>query len=117
MIMLPIVPLVIALGFAACPWARGQNIDPDFKPELVAVEFTAPTVRPGDPLAVTFKFRNNGTNPARADYRMFLHFTPATGGLPRAGGRRPAVGLLGGVGDPRRTAIAGCGGSPSSFNA
>ena len=54
--------------------ALGQNVDPDFKPELVAVEFTSREVRPGDPFAMTIKFRNGGTKPARLDYWVFVHF-------------------------------------------
>ncbi|MFQ6096993.1 MAG: DUF5696 domain-containing protein, partial [Armatimonadota bacterium] len=51
-----------------------QEIDPDFKPEFVGVEFTSRRVRPGDPFAMTIKFRNVGKRPARADYRVFVHF-------------------------------------------
>ena len=53
---------------------HAQDIDPEFKPELVAVEFTSREVRPGDPFAVTLKFRNAGTKPARSDCWVFLHF-------------------------------------------
>ncbi|NQT14657.1 MAG: hypothetical protein HQ582_18010 [Planctomycetes bacterium] len=51
-----------------------QGVDPDFKPELLDVEFTSRQVRPGDPFAMTIKFRNAGQAPARADYRIFVHF-------------------------------------------
>jgi len=72
-------PLAVwLLSFALCLAARaplaGQPMDPDFRPELVGVEFTSRAIRPGDPFAVTIKFRNAGTRPARSDYRVFLHF-------------------------------------------
>ncbi|MFV1965728.1 MAG: hypothetical protein ACC628_09925 [Pirellulaceae bacterium] len=51
-----------------------QGLDPDFKPELVGVEFTSRQIRPGDPFAMTIKFRNGGTQPARSDYWLFVHF-------------------------------------------
>jgi hypothetical protein len=72
--------LIVSLPFMACMpsliEARppAAPVDPDFKPELVAVELTSPAVRPGDRFAVTLKFRNGGTKPARRDYAVFLHF-------------------------------------------
>jgi hypothetical protein len=42
---------------------------------LMGVEFTSRQVRPGDPFAMTIKFRNDGTRPARSDYYVFVHFT------------------------------------------
>ena len=65
--------LAAAVFLAQCASAFGQNVDPDFKPELVAVEFTSREIRPGDPFAMTIKFRNAGTKPARFDYRVFVH--------------------------------------------
>ena len=50
-----------------------EETDPGFRPELVAVELTSREVRPGDPVAMTIKFRNAGTRPARSDYRVFVH--------------------------------------------
>jgi hypothetical protein len=72
--------LILGLQWVACPPAMvrakapAAPVDPDFKPELVAVELTSPAVRPGDRFAVTLKFRNGGTKPARRDYTVFLHF-------------------------------------------
>ena len=63
---------LICLG--ACASAPAQELDPDFKPELVAVEFTSRQVRPGDAVAMTIKFRNAGTQPAESNYRVFVHF-------------------------------------------
>ena len=62
--------------------AYAQAIDPDFKPELVAAEFSSREVRPGDRLAVTLKFRNKGTKAARSDYMVFLHFESPEKGCP-----------------------------------
>ena len=55
-----------------------QSVDPDFRPKLVGVEFTSRQVRPGDPFAMTLKFRNEGTKAARSDYRVFVHFEAPT---------------------------------------
>lgn len=55
-----------------------QSVDPDFRPKLVGVEFTSREVRPGDPFAMTLKFRNEGTKAARSDYRVFVHFEAPT---------------------------------------
>jgi hypothetical protein len=65
--------LVICLSGA--PWGSGRadELDSEFVPELVAVDMTARDVRPGDPISVTFTFRNAGTRPARHDYRVFTH--------------------------------------------
>ncbi len=70
MYLLLVLPLLLLAGLPA----SAQEVDPDFKPELVGVELTAREVRPGDPFAITLRFRNAGTKPARADYRVFLHF-------------------------------------------
>lgn len=66
--------VVAAVLLGRCVWLSAQDVDPDFKPELVAVEFTSRQVRPGDPFAMTIKFRNAGAKPARGNYRVFLHF-------------------------------------------
>ncbi|HUT89301.1 MAG TPA: DUF5696 domain-containing protein [Thermoguttaceae bacterium] len=66
--------LSFAFCLGACVPLVAQDVDPDFRPELVGVEFTSREVRPGDPFTVTIKFRNAGTRPARSDYRVFLHF-------------------------------------------
>lgn len=68
---------ITVLGMALA--ATAPQPAPGFKPELVGVELTARAVRPGDPLAVTVKFRNAGTRPAEADYRVFLHFEAPPG--------------------------------------
>ena len=70
--LLPIVFLFCLFASAV----RGQDVnpDPDFAPKLVSADFTSRTVRPGDPFAVTFRFRNGGTAPAKGDYMLFLHF-------------------------------------------
>ena len=54
--------------------ASAQETDRDFKPQLAGVEFTSRQERPGDPFAMTIKFRNAGTKPARSDYWVFVHF-------------------------------------------
>ncbi len=66
--------LSVAVLLGAVGRLAAEDLDPDFRPELVGVEFTSREVRPGDPFAVTIKFRNAGTRPARSDYRVFLHF-------------------------------------------
>lgn len=66
-----LISLVLVL--LPCPMLHGQELDPGFVPELVAVETTPAEVRPGDLLAITFTFRNAGTLPARRDYRVFTH--------------------------------------------
>jgi len=72
--MRPFHSLIIAICLAASSSLFAQGVDPDFKPELVDVEFTSRQVRPGDPFAMTVKFRNAGPKPARADYWLFIHF-------------------------------------------
>ena len=67
-------PALAVLGIQAGLLASAQEADRDFKPELAAVEFTSRQVRPGDPFAMTIKFRNAGTKPARSDYWVFVHF-------------------------------------------
>lgn len=59
--------------------AAGQGIDADFKPELAAVELTSREVRPGDPFAMTLRFRNSGTKAARGDYWLFVHIEAGRG--------------------------------------
>jgi hypothetical protein len=74
--------LVLLGGLAAhgVPAAAGADLDPGFKPELVAVELSARDVRPGEPVALTIRFRNAGIRPARADYHLFVHVeTPEKG--------------------------------------
>jgi len=66
--------LLAVLVLADCARTSAQGVGPDFKPELVGVEFTSREIRPGDPFAMTIKFRNAGTRPARADYWVFVHF-------------------------------------------
>ena len=55
----------LAAALCLCPPLAGQGTDADFKPELAGVELTSREVRPGDPFALTLKFRNAGTKPAR----------------------------------------------------
>ncbi len=57
-----------------CVAMSAQELDPDFEPRLVSVEFTSRQVRPGDQFAMTLRFRNAGTKPGRSDYRVFVHF-------------------------------------------
>jgi len=72
--------MTTVVGLALCHTAAGQQgVAPAFKPELVTAELTAPAVRPGDPFALTLKFRNTGTKPAPADYWLFVHFEPSRG--------------------------------------
>jgi len=51
----------------------GAQADPDFRPRLVSVDFSSRLVRPGTEVAVTYRFRNEGTKSARDDYRVFVH--------------------------------------------
>jgi len=69
-----VLMLVLAGMIWGCVTVQGQGIDPTFKPELVGVDFTAREIRPGDPFAMTIKFRNAGSKPAKSEYRVFLHF-------------------------------------------
>jgi hypothetical protein len=71
--------LAVALGvLAGAPPLLAQSVDPDFKPKLVGVDFTSRQVRPGDPFAMTIRFRNEGTKAARSDYFVFVHFEAPT---------------------------------------
>ena len=69
--------LYLALSAAAaCAQQRDPLVpqtDPAFRPRLVSVDFTARRVRPGAPMAVTYRFRNAGTKPARGEWRVFVH--------------------------------------------
>ena len=69
--------VVLTLGALARP-AIAQDaapeVDPDFKPQLVRAEFSSREVRPGDPFAMTLRFKNAGTRAAHSDYRVFVHF-------------------------------------------
>ena len=60
------------------PWGcvpvLAQSADPQFQPTLEGVEFTSRQIRPGDQFAMTIKFGNAGSKPARGDYRVFVHF-------------------------------------------
>ena len=51
-----------------------QFIDWCAEMDLAGVELTSREVRPGDLFGITLKFRNEGTQPARSDYMVFLHF-------------------------------------------
>ena len=67
---------VIAAAGLATAQERDQlnpGVDPGFKPVLVSVDFTSRTVRPGDAVGVTYRFRNDGTSAAAADYVVFGH--------------------------------------------
>ncbi|MEI6503565.1 MAG: hypothetical protein WCP21_21345, partial [Armatimonadota bacterium] len=70
--------LTVALGLLLGAVPALAQVDPDFKPVLVGVDFTSRQVRPGDPFAMTIKFRNDGTKPARSDYHVFVHFEAPT---------------------------------------
>lgn len=75
---------IVCLAAAACAaqaaWAQKpeervrSGLDPGFRPKLVRVDFTSRRVRPGDPVAITFTFRNDGVQPAKDNYWVFLHF-------------------------------------------
>ncbi|NLS91864.1 MAG: hypothetical protein GXX96_06745 [Planctomycetaceae bacterium] len=71
-----LVPALLLLN--ALP-AWSQTSASSFQPELLDAQFTARNVRPGDPLAVTLMFRNNGRRTAPTDYRVFLHFEQPQG--------------------------------------
>ncbi len=65
--------VTLAIGTSMLP-SRVSAAPARFQPELVSVELAASEVRPGDPISFTLKFRNTGTQPASADYRVFTHF-------------------------------------------
>ena len=68
--------LCLLVSWRASAQPRDQlkpGVDPDFRPELVGVEFSSREVRPDTEVAVTYRFRNTGTKPARGDYRVFVH--------------------------------------------
>jgi len=67
----------VLLFLAVALPAAALGGDASFKPELVGVELASREVRPGDPFALTLKFRNAGTKPAPADYWLFVHFETA----------------------------------------
>ena len=64
---------ILALGVLIVA-AHGQGPEPEFKPAFVGIEFTSQEVLPGDEVAYTLKFRNEGTKPAAADHTVFVHF-------------------------------------------
>jgi hypothetical protein len=68
----PVLIAVVLTSVAAIATAA----DNGFHPELVDVDVTAREIRPGDPLALTLTFRNNGSKPAPADYKVFVHLEP-----------------------------------------
>ena len=72
------VLIALCVGVAAYAQKPEEQVrpgeDPAFRPTLVRADFTAREVRPGDPVALTFTFRNDGTAPARDNYTVFLHF-------------------------------------------
>ncbi len=53
---------------------RADEAAKGFHPELVAVELASTQVRPGDPISLTLKFRNTGTEVAPTEYHVFTHF-------------------------------------------
>ncbi len=67
---------VLVFLFAMLPHidSAAQETPTGFHPELVTVELPATEVRPGDPISFSLKFRNNGTEPATGEYRVFTHF-------------------------------------------
>ena len=69
------IAILAALGVASAQERDQLNpgVDPGFKPALVSVDFTSRTARPGDPVGVTYRFRNDGTSAAAADYIVFVH--------------------------------------------
>ena len=73
-----VAALVGAALLAGAGPGSAQDGDPHFKPVLVAAEVSSRQVRPGDLFTVTFRFRNAGTQPARADYYAFLHLEAPT---------------------------------------
>jgi uncharacterized protein DUF5696 len=72
-------PATIVLLLLSVSIAWPQESAPKFHPELINAEFTSRNIRPGDPVAVTLKFRNQGSHAAPADYRIFLHFESPKG--------------------------------------
>ncbi len=71
-ILLPVLLLSLGLSAQEKDQLKPES-DPTFKPTLVAVDFSSRYVRPDAEVAVTYRFRNDGTKPARDDYRVFVH--------------------------------------------
>jgi hypothetical protein len=75
--LLPFLAIVLlaAAGRASAQEKDALNpgVDPGFKPVLVSVDFTSREVRPGDPVGVTYRFRNDGTSASASDYVVFGH--------------------------------------------
>lgn len=72
----PFATLLLVLTVTTC-WSQ-ESLSP-FQAELVDAEFTSRLVRPGDPVAITLKFRNRGERLAPTDYRVFVHFESPKG--------------------------------------
>jgi hypothetical protein len=49
-------------------------VDPEFRPVLTDMKLSTDRIRPGDRFAIEFWFRNNGTQAAKGEYTIFLHF-------------------------------------------
>ena len=50
-----------------------RSLDPEFKPVCIGADLSSKEVRPGGQIAVTLRFRNDGTSPAARDYLVFVH--------------------------------------------
>ena len=74
--LLPTSLLALLLA-ASAAWANSS--DQPFQPKLLETEFTSRHVRPGDPVAVTLKFRNEGRERTSTDYRVFFHLEQPKG--------------------------------------
>lgn len=73
-----VLAAVVVMLLCLSQMASAQGLDPNFRPELAGAEFSSREVRPGDMFSVTLKFRNSGTQPAKSDYHVFLHFEAPT---------------------------------------
>lgn len=50
-----------------------RSLDPEFKPVCIGADLSSKEVRPGGQIAVTLRFRNDGTSPAARDYLVYVH--------------------------------------------
>jgi hypothetical protein len=48
-------------------------MDPTFKPVCIGADLSSREVRPGGQIAVSLRFRNDGSAPAKVDYQVFTH--------------------------------------------
>lgn len=67
-----------AMALVGAAARAAEPVDPEFRPQWVAMEASSREVRPGDHLTLTFHFRNAGTRAAQSDYYVFVHLESPT---------------------------------------